>query len=120
VQIHSLFTKLVKSHLYRTDKKGNKYFPHILGAKSYTTNDLLIFGENICAFSHIFIFVEQSLENLLDPHYSQQRIISGPGYQASLSHWHGYRGQRWALKNRRRMPLLLKESCWKGFSADST
>jgi hypothetical protein len=34
-------------------------FPHILGnsegsgAKSYMTNDLLIYGENICAFPHI-------------------------------------------------------------------
>jgi hypothetical protein len=39
-------------------KKKTK-FPHILGnlegsgAKSYMTNDLLIYGENICAFSHI-------------------------------------------------------------------
>ncbi len=40
-----------------SDKKEN--FPHILGnsegsgAKSYMTNDLLIYGENICAFPHI-------------------------------------------------------------------
>jgi hypothetical protein len=43
---------------YNTDKKDNK-FPHILGksegsgTKSYMTNELLIYGENICAFPHI-------------------------------------------------------------------
>jgi hypothetical protein len=39
--------------------KRKENFPHLLGnskrsgAKSYTTNDLLIYGENICAFPHI-------------------------------------------------------------------
>jgi hypothetical protein len=41
------------------DKKRKYNFPHILenlegsGAKSYMTNDLLIYGENIYAFPHI-------------------------------------------------------------------
>jgi hypothetical protein len=39
--------------------KKKEYFPHSLGnsegtgAKSYFTNDLLIYGENSCAFSYI-------------------------------------------------------------------
>ncbi len=42
-----------------TDKKRKENSPHILGnsegpaAKSYMTNDLLIYGKNICAFPHI-------------------------------------------------------------------
>ncbi len=43
-----------------TDKKENKFSSYIrrfrrigVGAKSYMTNDLLIYGENICAFPHI-------------------------------------------------------------------
>ncbi len=42
-----------------TDKKSKESFPHILGnsegssAKSLMTNDLLIYGENICAFPYI-------------------------------------------------------------------
>jgi hypothetical protein len=41
----------------RTNKKKN--FPHVLGnsegsgAKSYMTNEFLIYDENICASSHI-------------------------------------------------------------------
>jgi hypothetical protein len=40
------------------DKKENKNFSHFFtntegsGAKSHMTNDLLIYGENICAFPH--------------------------------------------------------------------
>jgi hypothetical protein len=42
-------------------KKRRKKFPHISGnsevsgAKSYISNDLLIYGENICVFPHICI-----------------------------------------------------------------
>ncbi len=48
----------VNVHSY-SDKKEKKKFPRILGnsegsgAKSYMTNDLLIYSENICAFPHI-------------------------------------------------------------------
>ncbi len=46
-----------------TDKKK---FPNILGnsegsgAKSYMTNDLLRYGENICAFPHIPFLIYDS------------------------------------------------------------
>jgi hypothetical protein len=41
-------------------KKEIKFSSYIwkfrgLGAKSYMTNDLLIYGENVCAFPHIYI-----------------------------------------------------------------
>jgi hypothetical protein len=54
----SVLSFLRGSYSY-TDKKEKKIFPLILGnsegsgAKSYMTNDLLIHGENICAFPHI-------------------------------------------------------------------
>ena len=51
--------EIVRMEADHTDKKENKNFPHTLGnsegsgAKSYMTYDLLIYGENICAFFHI-------------------------------------------------------------------
>ncbi len=51
--------EIVRMEADHTDKKENKNFPHILGnseglgAKSYMTYDLLIYGETICAFPHI-------------------------------------------------------------------
>ncbi len=48
-----------KDDIQYTLIKNKIKFPHILGnsewsgAKSYMTNDLLIYGENICAFPHI-------------------------------------------------------------------
>jgi hypothetical protein len=49
----------VRMEADHTDKKENKIFPHILGnsegsgAKSYMSYDLLIYGENCCAFPPI-------------------------------------------------------------------
>ncbi len=49
----------VETGKYCTLIKKKENFSHILGnsegsgAKSYMTNDLLIYGENICAFPHI-------------------------------------------------------------------
>jgi hypothetical protein len=85
-------------------------------------NNLLIYGENTCAFSHIFIFYQCLAESgklarpSLLPAADHFRPWI-PGFFISLAR---LQGQRWALKNSRRMALLPKENCWQDFSADST
>jgi hypothetical protein len=71
------------------------------------TNDLLIFGENICAFSHIFIFYQCRAESVK---------LARPSLLPAADHFRLFislarlQGQRWAPKNRRRMPRFLKKS----------
>ncbi len=56
-----MFLLVRKDFLVNTDKKVNKIFliydisgnSKGSGAKSYMTNDLLTYGENICALPHI-------------------------------------------------------------------